>query len=389
MIRDLNPDEPYWLRVVEYCAAGCLQAVMDEYAHVLMEWEGLTYRPAGERTRRVAQRMAQVLQLRTATFGVDQISVDAANGSLSTTDRRMRARFAARFGARQTEEGASAARLDDVRAAFNSPFWPFVLCTTSVGQEGLDFHLYCHAIVHWNLPSNPVDLEQREGRIHRYKGHAVRKNLARVYGSDAITATARDPWDQLFAKAVGSRTADETDLIPYWVFPLEDGVWIERHVPVLPLSRDAERAELLRRSLAVYRMAFGQSRQDDLVAFLQERLPAEQIQAIVQELRIDLSPPKAPPLEVTPEEIAEITDRRARARVREVATEQTAVPSPPLASVLTLETASTLLDEFRRLSAKPDEEALIARYRELLDLVRVHHVDRLLGSGQVAAGALD
>ena len=26
-----------------------------------------------------------------------------------------------------------------MRAAFNSPFWPFVLATTSVGQEGLDF----------------------------------------------------------------------------------------------------------------------------------------------------------------------------------------------------------------------------------------------------------
>ncbi len=51
------------------------------------------------------------------------------------------------------------------------------LATTSVGQEGLDFHLYSHAILHWNLPSNPVDLEQREGRVHRFKGHAVRKNL--------------------------------------------------------------------------------------------------------------------------------------------------------------------------------------------------------------------
>jgi len=30
-----------------------------------------------------------------------------------------------------------------------------VLVSTSVGQEGLDFHHYCHAITHWNLPSNP------------------------------------------------------------------------------------------------------------------------------------------------------------------------------------------------------------------------------------------
>ncbi|MEA3275971.1 MAG: helicase-related protein [Pseudomonadota bacterium] len=63
---------------------------------------------------------------------------------------------------------------DSVRAAFNSPFRPFVLTSTSIGQEGLDFHPWCHRLVHWNLPGNPVDLEQREGRIHRYKGHAAR-----------------------------------------------------------------------------------------------------------------------------------------------------------------------------------------------------------------------
>ena len=35
------------------------------------------------------------------------------------------------------------ARLPEVREAFNSPFQPFVLATTSVGQEGIDFHWWC------------------------------------------------------------------------------------------------------------------------------------------------------------------------------------------------------------------------------------------------------
>ena len=79
----------------------------------------------------------------------------------------LRTRFAMRFGDQDAEDSAEPTRADQVRSAFNSPFWPFVLATTSVGQEGLDFHSYCHAVVHWNLPSNPVDLEQREGRVHR------------------------------------------------------------------------------------------------------------------------------------------------------------------------------------------------------------------------------
>jgi len=40
-------------------------------------------------------------------------------------------------------------------ASFQFAFWPFVLATTSVGQEGLDFHTYCHAVMHWNLPAIP------------------------------------------------------------------------------------------------------------------------------------------------------------------------------------------------------------------------------------------
>lgn len=72
-------------------------------------------------------------------------------------------------------------RESQVREAFNSPFKPFILATTSISQEGLDFHQYCRSIVHWNLPGNHVNLEQREGRIHRYKGYVIRKNVVARY----------------------------------------------------------------------------------------------------------------------------------------------------------------------------------------------------------------
>ena len=66
----------------------------------------------------------------------------------------------------------------------------------------LDFHTWCHAVMHWNLPSNPVDLEQREGRVQRYKGHAVRKNIAECYGLAALSNAEhhQDPWRSLFSE---------------------------------------------------------------------------------------------------------------------------------------------------------------------------------------------
>ncbi|VVB68399.1 Uncharacterised protein [uncultured archaeon] len=44
----------------------------------------------------------------------------------------------------------------------------------------------------------------------------------------------------------------------------------------------------LQKSLAIYRMVFGQSRQEDLAAFLMSRLDKEDM----DKLRIDLSPPQ-------------------------------------------------------------------------------------------------
>lgn len=46
----------------------------------------------------------------------------------------------------------------------------------------MDFHNYCRVIMHWNLPGNPIDLEQREGRINRFKCLAIRQNVADKYG---------------------------------------------------------------------------------------------------------------------------------------------------------------------------------------------------------------
>jgi hypothetical protein len=79
-------------------------------------------------------------------------------------------------------------RTDQIRKAFNSPFWPYVLTTTSVGQEGLDFHPWCQTLIHWDLPGNPVDLEQREGRIQRFAGLAVRRRMAADHGTEVLAS---------------------------------------------------------------------------------------------------------------------------------------------------------------------------------------------------------
>ena len=290
LIRGMNDEKPYWLAVVEYAAGGCLQAVLDEYAHILRESLGLLDQDPRETSKQVSDAMYGAVTLRTSTLAVDDVQLDHLRKNVVIEPGRMRARFALRYGEESGEETAGVTRKDQVREAFNSPFWPFVLVTTSVGQEGLDFHQYCHAVVHWNLPSNPVDLEQREGRVHRYKGHAVRKNLASRFGHEWLKARI-DPWESLFERGRETRLAGQSDLIPFWIFATEGGAKIERHVPLFPLSRDIDRLASLRRSLTVYRMVFGQNRQEDLVHYLIDRLGQADMTQMRQNLRVDLSPP--------------------------------------------------------------------------------------------------
>ena len=282
----------YWRRVLAYALEGGLSAVLEEYFHVIREDRG-----AETDATALVQTLCQALQLDAGKLDVTQWEREG-NGVRRETFT-MRQHFARRYandGVSGSDQQASQ-HLDTVRGAFNSPFWPFVLCTTSIGQEGLDFHWYCHAVVHWNLPPNPVDLEQREGRVHRYHGHAIRKNIAQKVGGRALdearAAVARaehiNPWERAFRLADDEFAADG-GLIPHWVFT-EGDARIQRRSPVLPLSRDVDREVALRRSLAVYRMVFGQPRQDDLLEFILREVPDDRRDDLATVLTIDLSPP--------------------------------------------------------------------------------------------------
>lgn len=290
LVRGLAPsDDPYWQRVLDYSLAGNLQSVLDEWAHVLVSDRGHLDAVDDDALLDIAHSMSSAVSLRAVNYGVSRIDTDGDRVSIEPA--RLRARFSLRLSDERSAEGDQI-RVSEVRDSFNSPFRPFVLATTSAGQEGLDFHPYCHAVVHWNLPGNPVDLEQREGRIHRFKGHAVRRNIAADFGVVGRKAFG-DPWETMFEAARAERAEGLNDIIPFWVYSPRNGnpgFCIERYVPALPLSRDVSRSEELQRRVALYRLAFGQPRQDDLLAYLEGEIGADKLAEIADDLRVDLSP---------------------------------------------------------------------------------------------------
>jgi len=66
---------------------------------------------------------------------------------------------------------------------------------------------------------------------------------------------------------------------------------IERRLPMLPLSREAMRLDDLKQSLALYRLTFGQPRQEELLEFLKRNFTEGTEAAAIIERHIDLRPP--------------------------------------------------------------------------------------------------
>ena len=101
-----------------------------------------------------------------------------------------------------------------------------------------------------------------------------------------MDAAPTDPWASMFTSAREDAPV-ENDMVPYWIY---DGpTKVERRVPMLPYSRETARLKWLKKSVAVYRLAFGQPRQDDLMEYLRtmsEQLSPEDLEA----LQIRLAP---------------------------------------------------------------------------------------------------
>ena len=160
--------------------------------------------------------------------------------------------------------GEDRLRTDDMRRAFNTPFWPHVLTTTSLGQEGLDFHVWCRQLLHWDLCPSPLDLEQREGRIQRFGGLSVRSALAGLFQDHGLCEAGprSSPWLALEDHADQQFSADASGLSPWWSCPNEK---IERIFVVMPQSRQTTKFDQLSRLRWLYRLALGQPHQQDFI----------------------------------------------------------------------------------------------------------------------------
>lgn len=277
-------DEAHWKNVLKYFKDGNFQALLDEYVHMLGDLNGLNN--SEEKHERIHNLMIDALKTHSASYIVDTFKTFRNSiRSKKEKGKTLRSHYAVGFYKGEGDDKKLINRKESIRNSFNSPFRPFVLATTSIGQEGLDFHYYCRKIMHWNLPSNPIDLEQREGRINRFKCLAIRQNIALNYGSSVKFKT--NVWNELFDYARESFKDGHSELIPFWCLPDNQDVKIERIVPLYPISKDIGSYKRLIKILSLYRLTLGQARQEELLEYLFGNFDNS---AKLKDLFINLSP---------------------------------------------------------------------------------------------------
>ncbi len=278
ILREVCRGDKPWVAVVRYSAMGNLQAVFDEYFHLLNS------------LHRTPESSVEGFKLAVDTGAVSVTAQKSLPPPQRTShvDIRFHCHYAVPLGNQKSTDETGIGRITNARAAFNSPFWPFMLNSTSIGQEGLDFHWYCRRIVHWDLPGNPIDLEQREGRINRYKSLVVRQRVAETYASRLIGSSVIDRWQEVFRLA--QRDANSIGLVPFWYCP-SGSARIERLVPTMPFSRETKRLDEILRILSLYRLSFGQPRQQELLEnLLRRQYSGSDLAEILRTLLINLAP---------------------------------------------------------------------------------------------------
>ena len=270
-------DYTYWKDVLEYCTNGNLQSVLDEFSH-LLESDFKTINGFTERIR-------ASINIRTTNLRVDD-----GESFLANKHPVMRSHYAVDFGTQNIDVEKGLNRIKSVLANFNSPFRPFVLASTSIGQEGLDFHYYCRKVMHWNLPANPIDVEQREGRVNRYKGLVIRQGISEKY-KDYLAGATGSVWGFLFrlAEQHEGTNKNKPQLVPYWHIEPKS-IYLERLAPLIPYSREVQQMHRIIRTLTLYRLTFGQPRQEELVETLSDKLDEKDLERIREKLLINLSP---------------------------------------------------------------------------------------------------
>lgn len=277
--------------IKDYCEEGKLQYVLQELEYI----GNAAYLSDGHNVHEATEIYITLYE----HTKDGRLQISRTGDNQKSAERPVETYYARCIGSGNDDDKVNS--ISKLQTAFNSPFAPFVFATTSIGQEGLDFHNYADRMVHLSIPANPTDFEQREGRINRYNCLAVRKAVMEWYGNKEETRMCSDDIPKLLDNAFEAAKAslcEESNqklncgIIPHWLVARKkddnklEVAGIKRLVPYFYNSSMMEKYHNMLKLLQLYRSVIGQADADELL----ERLMVNKKEADVQELYVDFSP---------------------------------------------------------------------------------------------------
>ena len=129
-------------------------------------------------------------------------------------------------------------------------------------------------------------MEQREGRIQRFGGLGVRREIAKLRGDQMWSEIdpARSPWRQLEEIVSQQDFGSTSDMQPWWQYGDSKP---DTYRFDLPFTQQNQRFERVQKLQSLYRLALGQTNQEALVDELSsnDEMTPERISELMVNLR--------------------------------------------------------------------------------------------------------
>ncbi len=270
------------LSLLEYCAEGNLYSVLKEWIFV----NGGKI-PSNEDLNNTFNFTGSTVYYQTfsSMFQVDDqrhLQKNIKDGKEQL--RKIKCRYSERLTG-DIDDNGTGKNGDDERQnmakRFSTPFWPMMLSVGRGAQEGMDFHQYCMKLAHLTIPKGAVSMEQRQGRIDRFRSLLIRRRAAE-YASECIFDTRMDILTDLFnALEIEKKNLnmDNNEIFPNWSMPILKGKETEfffyKIVPFWRFTEEAKEYSSCVNQAINYRVGFGATYSDKLNEKLGKLTPEE------------------------------------------------------------------------------------------------------------------
>ena len=258
-LRDPNdPEKDCRMAILCYCAEGNLLSVLEEWKFVLNEEDLDAFLEKMEMVLADDRNNNNHITYNRHTK-VYPVSCELYNKGDNADDELVgECTFAERLTGDSGDVGSG--ENEDIKynltSRFSSPFWPMIMIAGRGAQEGLDFHQYCLRVMHLSLPVSPISLEQREGRVDRFRSLVVRRRAAKLLENINGEKTNKNLMTKQFAWLAKNKPEDN-DLCPNFHLPEDDKNYFERLLPFWNYTNEAKEWHILENKTKSYRLSLG------------------------------------------------------------------------------------------------------------------------------------